>query len=104
MPFGRAGVVAGRPDDLVVLPLLEDMGTPAGDAAGGEDAREQLSRNPHVMLQAGRIEIDVAVLVNRFLDDMFQLDGDVVPLRLPLFETEPARSSLRCRARGSSTW
>src|SRR5438105_5000862 len=58
-PLGRTGVVAGRSDDLVVLPLFQNVGAPAGNAAGSEDAREQLSRNAHVMLQAGRIEIDV---------------------------------------------
>src|SRR6266853_853910 len=91
VPFRWTGVVAGRTDDLVVLPLLEDVGAPAGDAAGGENAGEQFARNSHVVLEARRIEIDVAVLVNRLLNHPFELDRNFVPFRLSLFEAQPAR-------------
>ena len=37
------------------------MGAPADDAAGGEDAGEEVARNAHRVLEAGGIEIDIAV-------------------------------------------
>src|SRR5579871_5757492 len=86
-PLVGASVIAGRTDDLVVLPLLEDVGAPAGDAAGGENAGEQLGRDPHVVLQARRVEIDVAVLVDRLFNDLFELQRNVVPAGLFLFES-----------------
>src|SRR5579863_2497064 len=94
-PFVGTGVIAGGADDLVVAPLLEDMGAPAGDAAGSEDAREQLGWNPHVMLEARRIEIDVAVLVDGFLDEPFELQRNVEPPGVAPFDAQPPRELLQ---------
>src|SRR5205814_10098004 len=90
LALGRSRVVAGRTDNLVVGPLLENMGAPAGNATGGENAGKQLSGDPHVVLQARRVEIDVTVLLDRFLDGPFERDRNLVPFRLFLLNAEPA--------------
>src|SRR5690606_24010699 len=78
-PLRRPDVVGTRPNDLVVRELLEDVGTPARDAAGREDAGEQFLRNAQVVLHARRVEIDVAVLADRGDDEPLHLDRHVVP-------------------------
>ena len=85
-----ADVVGLRADDLVIRDLLHHVGAPAGNAARGENAGEQLTGDSHVVLQAGRVEIDVAVLADRFGDALLDFDGNVEPLRITLFHTQSA--------------
>src|SRR5438067_13912535 len=59
----RADVVVGRADDAVVAVLLHHVRAPPGDARDGEDRREQVHRDPHRVVRAGREEVDVGVLV-----------------------------------------
>src|SRR5262249_3161508 len=63
----RARVLRRRPDDLVVGVLLEHVRGPAGDAAGGEQRREELVRNAEVTVDRAGVEVDVRVQPLRLL-------------------------------------
>ena len=67
------------------------MGAPADDATRGEDAGEHVARDSHVVLQAGREEIDVAIPLDRVEDGLFHRDRNVVPLGVTRFDSQSAR-------------
>src|SRR2546425_668016 len=52
----RPGVLGAGADEAVVGPLLEDVGGPPGDAAHGEDGREELDGDPHRVVDRPRVE------------------------------------------------
>ena len=64
------------------------MSTPPHDAACRKDAGEQIAGNPHVMLQTGGIEIDVAVLVDGRQNGLLHGDGNVIPLGVAGFDSQ----------------
>src|SRR5215211_3847891 len=55
----RPDVFRARPDQTIVGVLLEHMRRPAGDAADGEERREQVDRYPERVVRCRRVEIDV---------------------------------------------
>src|SRR5262245_56431472 len=50
-----------RPEDAVILELLQPVGQPAGHAGDGKDRREQVAGNAQGIVDNARIEIDVWV-------------------------------------------
>ena len=57
----RPDVLGARADQAVVRVLLEDVRRPAGDAADGEDRREQIDRDAERVVRRRRVEVDVRV-------------------------------------------
>lgn len=50
-PVLRPHIIGGRADDLVVGPLLDDVGAPAGGPSDHEQRREHGGRHPHQMVR-----------------------------------------------------
>src|SRR5688572_26660182 len=55
------GVQSQRPDQDVILELLQHLHGPARHAADGEDWYEQIARNAEQVIDHARIEIDINV-------------------------------------------
>ncbi len=88
--FFASDVIGRRADDFVVGQLFQNVCAPSGNAACGEDTGEDLARDPHVVLQACRIEIDVAIFIDGFFDLALELDRNVVPFGLSFFDAQAA--------------
>src|SRR5512140_1541356 len=56
--FG-AGVVGGWADDLAILSLLDDMGTPASGSGDDEQRREEIHGNAHQVVGHGAVPVEV---------------------------------------------
>src|SRR6266478_6821835 len=54
-----AGVVGGRPDDLAVDALFDDVRRPAGGAGDDEQRREHLLRYAHQVIRDRREPVEV---------------------------------------------
>src|SRR5437870_4296149 len=72
----RARIPVERPQEAIVLPILDDLSRPAGNPGDGEDRGEQVRRDPQVVEDEARIEVHVRVDVfrrerphDRVLDD-----------------------------------
>src|SRR6267143_2471412 len=78
----RADVFAARPDEPVVVVLLDDVGSPAGDARRGDDRREQVHGDPERVEERRRVEIDVGDQLLRRVHALVELHRHLVPLEL----------------------
>src|SRR5262249_6207264 len=78
-----ADVVAARPDQTVVVVLLDDVGRPARDAAGSDDRREEIDRNAERVEERRRVEVDVRDELLGLVHAGVELHGHLVPLELP---------------------
>src|SRR3990170_295780 len=72
-PAAGAHVVAARPDQPVVVVLLDDVGAPAGDAADRDHRREEVDRNAERIKEGSRIEVDVRNQPLRGVDAIVEL-------------------------------
>ena len=77
---GGAGVVGAGADEAVVVVLLDDVSGPAGDAADGEDGREEVDVDAEGGVGGGGVEVDVGVELHFLFDEEFDLAGQVEPL------------------------
>src|SRR2546426_1111179 len=57
----RAHVPVERPQEAIVLPVLDDLSRPAGDPGDGEDRGEQVRRDPEVVEDEAGVEVHVRV-------------------------------------------
>src|SRR5882672_10105120 len=78
----RADVVAARPDQSVVVELLDDVRRPARDAAGGDHRREEIDGDPQRVEERRRVEVDVRDEFLRLVDARVELHRHLVPLEL----------------------
>src|SRR5229473_8476472 len=78
----RADVVPARPDQAVVVVLLDDVRRPARDAARGDHGREEIHGDPERVEERRRVEVDVRDQLLRRLDPLVELDRHLVPLEL----------------------
>src|SRR5262249_61600980 len=90
-----ADVLRGRPDDPVVRVLLEQVGRPPRDPAGGEQRREQVGGDAEVAVDRGRPEVDVRVQALLLKDSLLRGQRDLVPVRLAGFVRELLRDPLQ---------
>src|SRR4030095_2814617 len=74
-----ADVVGAGTDPAVVVVLLDDVGGPAGDAAGCYDRREEIDRDAQRVEERGRVEIDVGDEALGFADAVMKLHRHLVP-------------------------
>src|SRR5688572_27085081 len=82
-----ADVVRAGPDQAVVVVLLDDVGGPAGDAAGRDDGREEVHRDAERVEQRRRVEVDVRDEPLGGADPLMQLHRHLVPLELARLPT-----------------
>src|SRR5262249_57506428 len=82
VPAAGAVVVGARADQTVVVVLLDDVGAPARDAAGGDDRREQVHRDPGRVEARRRVEVDVGDQALGLPDALVEAPGHLVPLEL----------------------
>ena len=75
-------VLAGRPDDLVVRVLLEDVRRLARDPAALEQRREQVVRDPEVAVEGAAVEVDVRPEALLLVGGALGRLRDRVPVRL----------------------
>src|SRR4051812_26118422 len=59
----RARVQRPRPNQSVVVVLLDHVGTPAGDARASKDRRVQMPGNAQHLQHGGGVEVDIGVEV-----------------------------------------
>ena len=59
--ISRAGVVGAWADEAVIVVLFNDVGSPAGDAADGEDGSEEVDVDAEGGVGRGGVEVDVGV-------------------------------------------
>src|SRR5712692_7559361 len=78
----RADVVPARPDQSVVVVLLDDVRRPARDAAGGDHRREEIDGDPQRVEERRRVEVDVRDEFLRLVDARVELHRYLVPLEL----------------------
>src|SRR5438132_7345850 len=78
----RPDIGRARPDEAVVVLLLDDMRAPAGDARADEDRRVEVARDPYQEVGDGGIEIQVGIETLFLLHDPIHEGGDVVPPRV----------------------
>src|SRR3989442_2482520 len=78
----RADVVAARPDQSVVVELLDDVRRPARDAAGGDHRREEIDGDPQRVEERRRVEVDVRDEFLRLVDARVELHRHLVLLEL----------------------
>ncbi len=81
----RAGahVLGARPDEAVVVVLLDDVGGPARDAAGRDDRGEEIDGDAEGVEEGRRVEVDVGDEALGLADAVVQLHRHLVPLELP---------------------
>ena len=76
----RSDVLGARPDETVVRVLLEHVRRPAGDAAHGEDRREEIHSDAQRVIGRRRVEINVRVQLllglHQRLDALRHLEPD----------------------------
>src|SRR5213594_1960613 len=78
----RPDVIAARPDQPVVLVLLDDVRRPARDPSRRDDRREQVDRDPERVEERRRVEVDVRDELLRLVDAGVELHRHLVPLEL----------------------
>src|SRR6059036_3024509 len=78
----RPDVVAARPDESVVVVLLDDVRRPARDAAGGDHRREEVDGDSERVEERRRVEVDVRDELLRLVDARVELHRHLVPLEL----------------------
>src|SRR5712692_9974536 len=78
----RPDVLAARPDQAVVVVLLDDVRRPARDAARGDHGREEIHGDPERVEERRRVEVDVRDQLLRRLDPLVELHRHLVPLEL----------------------
>ena len=59
--IGGADIVRARADEAIVVVLLNYVGCPAGDAADGEDRREEVNVDAQRGVSGGGVEVNVGV-------------------------------------------
>src|ERR1035441_287098 len=70
---GRPDVLGAGTDEAVVVQLLDDVGSPAGDAADGEDGRVEVDVDAQSRVRRGRVKVHVGVELLVGVD--VELDG-----------------------------
>src|SRR6266850_7659516 len=93
----RPDVVAARPDQPVVLVLLDDVRRPARDAPGRDDRGEQVDRDPERVEERRRVEVDVRDELLRLVDPGVELHRHLVPLELARLPARVLRHALEDR-------
>src|SRR6185369_16715092 len=78
----RTDVLCAWANQAVVFVLLQHVSRPAGDAAAGEDRREQVSRYSQRVISGRRVEVHVRVQMLLAHHYFFHLHGHLVPLLL----------------------
>src|SRR5262249_14525353 len=78
-----ADILGARPDQTVVVVLLDDVRAPAGNAARGDDGREEVDRDAERVEERRRVEVDVGNETLGPADPLVQLHGHLVPFELP---------------------
>src|ERR1700722_15866348 len=76
----RANVVCTWTDEAVVVVLLDDVGSPTGDAAYGKDGGEEVDVDAEHGVSAGGVEVYVGVELLFGLDVLLDLAGHTEPL------------------------
>src|SRR5206468_11959047 len=78
----RPDIGRARPDEPIVVLLLDDMRAPAGDARADEDRRVEIAGDPYQEIGHGGVEIQVGVEALFLLHDPIHDGRDVVPPRV----------------------
>src|SRR6267143_329766 len=85
----RADVPVERSEETIVLPILDDMGGPAGDPREREDRREEVRRDAHAVEHLAGVEVHVREDLfrgefpdNRLFDRRPDPEVRVVPLEI----------------------
>src|SRR5207247_1896499 len=92
-----ADVVAARPDQSVVVVLLDDVRRPARDAAGGDHRREEVDGDSERVEERRRVEVDVRDELLRLVDARVELHRHLVPLELARLPARVLRHALEDR-------
>src|SRR5207245_8332495 len=61
----RSDVPVERPQETVVLPVLDDLGRPSRDPRDREHRCEEVRRNPEALEDEPRVEVDVRIYALR---------------------------------------
>ena len=93
----RTDVFRARPDQAIVGVLLEHVRRPAGNAAHGEDRREEIDRNAERVIGGRRVEVDVRVELLLALHQRFDALRHLEPVRLARPLAELARHLAQMR-------
>src|SRR5690606_23353888 len=101
-PLG-SDVLCTRPDQPVVLPLLEHVRRPAGHTCTGEDVREEVHLDAERVVdrRAEEVHVRVDLLAARLhlaRHHLLYLLGDVQPARVAATRTQLARQLLEDRS------
>src|SRR5260221_6778568 len=78
----RPDVVGPRTNEPVVRVLLEAVRGPAGDAADGEDRREEIDRDAERVVRGRRVEVHVRVKLFLAPDERLHAARQVAPARV----------------------
>ena len=76
------------------------MRTPANDPTGSKNTGEHIAWNSHVGLQAGRIEIDIAVFMDAGDHRIFHGNRNVIELGIAIFDSQSTREILQVNGAG----
>lgn len=74
-PVLRPHIIGGRADDLVVGPLLDDVGAPAGGPSDHEQRREHGGRHPHQMVRDRAEPVEIGEHLLGFAHDLLDALG-----------------------------
>src|SRR3989441_7798186 len=78
----RPDIGRARPDEPIVVLLLDDLRAPAGDARADEDRRVEVAGKPYQKVGHGGVEVQVGVEALFLLHDPIHDGRDVVPPRV----------------------